>query len=77
MEIDSRWTGSTEKITEVPAALLGLLSWRKSAAGASVIFSVEPVQRLSISTPSSVFVVTVGAVGDRACTVEQMFLQMK
>jgi uncharacterized protein DUF397 len=32
VEIDSRWTGSTEKITEVPAALLGLLSWRKSAA---------------------------------------------
>ncbi len=32
MEIDSRWTGPTEKITEAPAALLELLSWRKSAA---------------------------------------------
>ena len=32
VEIDSRWTGRDEKTTEVPAALLGLLSWRKSAA---------------------------------------------
>ena len=32
VEIDSRWMGTTDTTTEVPAALLGLLSWRKSAA---------------------------------------------
>ena len=32
MEIDSRWTGATDEDTEAPAALLGLLTWRKSAA---------------------------------------------
>lgn len=32
MEIDSCRTGLIEDVTEVPAGLLGLLAWRKSAA---------------------------------------------
>ena len=32
MESDSRWMDPTDETTEAPAALLGLLSWRKSAA---------------------------------------------
>ncbi len=32
VEIDSRWTGPTDEDTEVPGVLLGLLTWRKSAA---------------------------------------------
>ena len=32
MEIDSRSTGPVDEATEAPIALLGLLTWRKSAA---------------------------------------------
>jgi len=32
VEIDSHRTGLIDEITEAPAALLGLLNWRKSAA---------------------------------------------
>ena len=32
MEIDSGWQGPTDADTEAAAPLLGLLSWRKSAA---------------------------------------------
>ena len=32
MEIASRWNGPTDDTTEAPAALLGLLAWRKSTA---------------------------------------------
>jgi hypothetical protein len=32
VEIDSCRTGLIEEVTEAPAALLGLLTWRKSAA---------------------------------------------
>lgn len=32
MDADGRWTGPTDEDTEAPSALLGLVTWRKSAA---------------------------------------------
>jgi hypothetical protein len=32
VEIANRWTGPADEVTEVPAGLLGFLTWRKSTA---------------------------------------------